>query len=221
MSGNTVPIELEPTLADPFAELGIPESALLNQGAASSAATTTSPEREHHPRSRPQLQLVSRGLRRSAHSRVFMAATTLGTIAVILATQLVLSILTSEGAYRISSLELTQRDLMRVERVLTQNVDKLSSPQNLAENATKLGMVVNATPSYLRLSDGAILGEIQTRAQAAQPNTVANELLADMPLVGADGLMIDRNSENPGVETKPTVNKPVTWEGLLPAPQTR
>lgn len=216
MAGNTVPIELDREVLDAFATLGITAA---EPELESVAGEEREPER--HPRSRPQLRLVSRAFRRGAHSRVFMAATTLGTIAVILATQLVLSILTSEGAYRISSLELTQRDLVRVERVLTQNVDKLSSPQNLSENASKLGMVVNATPSYLRLSDGAILGEIRTSAHAAQPNTVPNELLADLPLVAADGLIVDRNSLDAGVESKPQPNKPVTWDGLLPAPQTR
>lgn len=219
MAGNTVPIELDPQGVEAFAELGIPDSAL--QLDAAEQTPRSRPEPKKHPRSRPELQLVPRALRRGAHSRVFMAATTLGTIAVILATQLVLSILTSEGAYRISRLEVTERDFKRVERVLTQTVDKLSSPQNLSENASKLGMVVNATPSYLRLSDGAILGEVATRAQAAQPNLVPNELLADMPLVAADGLMVDRNSEVTGVETKVTPDKPVVWDGLLPAPQTR
>ena len=219
MAGNTVPIELDPQGLEAFAELGIPDSAVLADASAHALPTPAEPKK--HPTSRPQLRLVPASLRKGAHSRVFMAAMTLGTIAVILATQLVLSILTSEGAYRISRLEVTERDFKRVERVLTQTVDKLSSPQNLSENATKLGMVVNATPSYLRLSDGAILGEVGTRAQAAQPNLVPNELLADMPLVAADGLMVDRNSAVPGVDTKAQSDKPVVWDGPLPAPQTR
>jgi hypothetical protein len=163
VSGNTVPIELDPI------ELefdSVTSEHVLDPGA------TPGPRRA-------RLQVVPRVFRRGAHSRVFMAATTLGTLGAILAAQLILSIFTSQGAYEVSSLELEQRDLLRVERVLSQNVEKLASPQNLAENAAKLGMAVNATPAYLRLSDGAVLGEVATRTQAAAANTVANELLTD------------------------------------------
>lgn len=198
MSNNTVPIELDP--------LELEQHPLA-------------PESQPEPQ-RPRLEIVPRVFRRGAHSRVFMAVATLGTLAFILAAQLILSIFTSEGAYEISSLELEQRDLMRVERVLSQNIEKLASPQNLAENASKLGMVVNATPSYLRLSDGAILGQIGTRAQGVAINTVPNELLTDMPLVSADGLLVDRNSTAAGVDEKNSSTKPVVWDGLLPAPQT-
>lgn len=198
MSNNTVPIELDP--------LELEQHRLA-------------PESQPEPQ-RPRLEVVPRVFRRGAHSRVFMAVATLGTLAFILAAQLILSIFTSEGAYEISSLELEQRDLMRVERVLSQNIEKLASPQNLAENASKLGMIVNATPSYLRLSDGAILGQIGTRAQGVAINTVPNELLTDMPLVSADGLLVDRNSTVAGVDEKNSSTKPVVWDGLLPAPQT-
>lgn len=198
MSNNTVPIELDPQ------ELEQHQLATEQQ---------TEPQR-------PRLEAVPRVFRRGAHSRVFMAVTTLSTLGFILAAQLVLSIFTSEGAYTISNLELEQRDLMRVERVLSQNVDKLASPQNLAENASKLGMVLNATPSYLRLSDGAVLGQIGTKAQGVAANTVPNELLAEMPIVSADGLLVDRNSAAAGVETKNSSAQPVVWDGLLPAPQT-
>lgn len=204
MTGNTVPIELEP-LEELFGSITSP-----NDRPALDAP-------DEHP---GKLRLVPRVFRRGQHSRVFMAATTLGTLGLILAAQLILSIFTSEGAYEVSNLELEQRDLIRVERVLSQNVDKLASPQNLAENAAKLGMAMNATPSYLRLSDGAVLGQVGTSAQAAAANTVANELLTDMPIVSADGLLVDRQSATAGVDAKNSSAIPVVWDGLLPAPQT-
>lgn len=204
MTGNTVPIELDPI------ELELDSV---------TSAHVLDPIRA--PRTRgSKLQLVPRVFRRGAHSRVFMAMTTLGTLGTVLTAQLVLSIFTSQGAYEVSNLELEQRDLIRVERVLSQNVEKLASPQNLAENAARLGMAVNATPAYLRLSDGAVLGEVVTRTQAAAANTVANELLTDMPIVSADGLLVDRQSVGAGVETKNSPPTPVVWDGLLPAPQT-
>lgn len=204
MSGNTVPIELNPIELDLDS---VTSDHALEPGVVPGAR-------------RARLQIVPRVFQRGAHSRVFMATTTLGTLGVILAAQLILSIFTSQGAYEVSSLELEQRDLMRVERVLSQNVEKLASPQNLAENAAKLGMAVNATPSYLRLSDGAVLGEVITRTQAAAANTVANELLTDMPIVSADGLLVNRQSAAAGVDAQNSTPKPVVWDGLLPAPQT-
>jgi len=207
MSGNTVPIEFDPIERDEEAE-----HVLFQQTESSEKVSD---------RRRPRLELVPNVFRRGAHSRVALAATSLGTIALILATQLVLSIWTSEGAYKVSNLQLQQRDLTRVERVLSQHVEKLASPQNLAENAAQLGMVINATPSYLRLSDGAVLGQLGTTAKNVSTNTVPNAVLVDLPLVGADGLTLDRDSSLGGVDSSDLVTKPVVWDGLLPAPQTR
>lgn len=214
MSSNTVPIDLSPLEQD-LKSLGIGLDA-LETAEQHPIAPTVRPEPK-----RPALQLVPKILQKGAgHSRVFMAVTTIATIGVILASQLVLSIITSEGAYQISNLELTQRDLTRVERVLSQDVQTLSSPQNLADNATKLGMITNATPSYFRLSDGAVIGEVGTRPVSLGANTVPNELLQDMPVVSADGLMVSRESVGAGVATATKSNQPVAWDGLLPAPQT-
>lgn len=206
MSGNTVPIELEPLEADSIGN--------------SEFAHSIAPQTELDG-ARPRLELVPRVFRRGAHSTTFMALATLGTIGFILAAQLVLSIFISEGAYEASSLELQQRDLIRVERALTQNIEKLASPQNLAENASKLGMVMNATPSYLRLSDSAVLGQVGTKAQSVGANTVPNELLTNMPLVSADGLLVERQSPNADGNSAQTTTQPVVWKGSLPAPRTR
>lgn len=187
----------------------------------------TDEQREEHrdggaATERPRLRLVAPKLRPSSHSRVFVAALTLGTLAAAVALQLFLSILTAEAAYEISSLEQTKKELTRVERVLEQNVQTLSSPQNLAENASKLGMAVNATPSYLRLSDGAILGQVGTRAQAMGDNTVPNELLSALPLVTSDGEVVDRAADAVAAgEAVVAADTPQVWEGPLPAPKTR
>lgn len=207
MSGNTVPIDLDLDPRELERDLNP-----LEQGDIAPAQPAES--------TRPRLELVPRIFQRGAHSPLFMAVVSIGTIAFIFAAQLFLSIFTSQGAYEVSRLELQERDLTRVERAITQHVDKLASPQNLAENATQLGMVVNATPSYLRLSDAAVLGEIATRTRASQANTVPNELLTNMPLVSAEGLLVDRKSSELGVDKKQLPLAPVAWEGPLPAPNT-
>ncbi|GAA3586631.1 hypothetical protein GCM10022198_07600 [Klugiella xanthotipulae] len=175
----------------------------------------------------PRLSIALRP-RTKVRTSMFYALMALGMLGVILAAQLLLSIAQADGAYQISSLELQERDLAREARAVTQDVDKLSSPQHLSENANTLGMVVNDRPAYLRLSDGAILGTVDAEASAPEPNRVPNSLIDGMPLAGTDASV-----ETPQAESSPTEKavperattsqdtRPVPWEGALPSPVTR
>lgn len=140
-------------------------------------------------------------------------------VLVILASQLGLSILISGGAYEMRALELEQRDLMRVERVLEQNVEKLASPQNLVDNAAQLGMVQNSNPATLRLSDAAVLGSLESTTTDVTANTVPNETLSSMPVVDAEGLMVPRGGQAAADDALADLT-PVPWKGKLPAPNT-
>lgn len=170
-------------------------------------AETQSPERHLAP-----VDLPARKRRRSPLTGALISV---GLVLGILASQLGLSIAVSQGAYEMRALEIEQRDLSRVERVLAQNVDKLASPQNLADNAARLGMVQNARPATLRLSDGAVLGSLEITATEAQANLVPNSTLAALPVVDAEGLLVPRVA--PVLSDEP----PVRWKGELPAPETR
>lgn len=141
-----------------------------------------------------------------------------GIILLILASQLGLSILVSQGAYEMRVLEVEDKELTRVERILTQSVERLSSPQNLAENAVKLEMVASQSPANLRLSDGAVLGNLDAKTSAAQDNLIANSSLENTPLVDADGLLVARNDA--GAASNNSTRAPVRLEGKLPAPKT-
>ena len=61
----------------------------------------------------------------------------------------------------------------------------MQSPQYLAANAEALGMVPNANPVYLRLSDGAVLGEPSAADGGARSTAplVPNALIDGVPLV--------------------------------------
>lgn len=157
--------------------------------------------------------------RRASQSPLIGSLVAVGVILVILAVQLGLSIAISQGAYETRALEIEQRDLSRVERVLSQNVDKLASPQNLAENAAALGMVQNARPATLRLSDGAVLGALDSETTEARGNLVANSTLETMPVVDAAGLLVPRAGQAAAAQAEPTA-PPVRLEGKLPAPDT-
>lgn len=158
--------------------------------------------------------------RRRGPSALAGALVSVGIVLAILGTQLGLSIVVSQGAYETRALELEQRDLMRVERVLAQNLDKLASPQNLAANAAALGMVQNATPATLRLSDGAVLGDLTPRTTAVSGNLIPNATLENLPVLDADGLMVARNGGQADAAAAAASTAPVPWEGKLPAPET-
>lgn len=191
-------------------ELLLPEFVI--PGAAPETGETSEPPL------RPVPKRVSRPARRISPLTGAMIA--VGLVLGIFALQLGLSIAVSEGAYASRALELEQRDLVRVERVLEQNVDKLSSPQNLAENAMKLGMVQNAQPAVLRLSDHVIMGELASRTTAVSANLIPNSTLAALPIVNAEGLRVDRNAGQAGAAPAAAADTPVPWQGKLPAPDT-
>lgn len=171
---------------------------------------------------KPDLRIVPQTNRRAGRklSPLMGALTGVGLILAILFAQLGLSIAVSEGAYEARALQLELRDLTRVERVLSQNTAKLSSPQNLADNAAQLGMVQNSTPATIRLSDGAVLGALSGPTAEVSSNSVPNATLNGLPVVDADGLLTERNPEQAGQLAAEADQAAILWEGPLPAPQT-
>lgn len=207
MSGNTVP--LDRAILDARRLLG-PQDATV---------VPSLPADAPEPRHLAPVEAAPRPRRRRP-SALAGSLTAVGIVLAILATQLGLSIVVSRGAYETRALEVEQRDLVRVERVLSQHLDKLASPQNLAENAAALGMVQNATPATLRLSDSAVLGDLAPRTSAVAGNLVPNSTLANMPVVDTDGLMVSRNGGQAEAVPAAAAAAPVAWEGKLPAPDT-
>ncbi|MCA0379668.1 MAG: hypothetical protein LCH36_09595 [Actinobacteria bacterium] len=207
MSANTVPLDRdELQLATDEADW------LLSQPG-------TAPVRAPQPG--PDLRIVPEARSRSRRLSPLVAALTgVGVILATLFAQLGLSIAVSQGAYEARALQSELRDLTRVERVLSQNTDKLASPQNLADNAAKLGMVQNTTPATLRLSDGAVLGTLGGPTAAIASSLVPNATLEGLPVVDADGLLTERNPEQAAAAAAVAAAAAIPWEGPLPAPQT-
>ena len=107
---------------------------------------------------RPSIQVVATRAQRKARPKVFYAIVTVGVIFGIIISNLRLSVAVASGAYEIAAMQQSNKELGRSYQTMNQDLDRLSSPQNLAANAEALGMVNNSTPVYLRLSDGAVLG---------------------------------------------------------------
>ena len=99
----------------------------------------------------------------------------------------------------------------------------MSSPQYLAANAAALGMVIDSTPSYLRLSDASIIGAGEAASSVstvnvAGGNAAANALIADEPLVTDRDATIGDMA--PSADVPDTVTQAPPLEGGLPTPNT-
>jgi hypothetical protein len=132
-------------------------------------------ERESHPR---HIEIVSTRSQKRARPRVVYALVAVTGLFVILMAQLLLSIWLSDGAYQISGLQQTQRDLSRDQQALGESLNVLQSPQNLEGQASALGMVMNTgSQGFLSLSGGV------TRAPtpASADTTVAADAAAYTP----------------------------------------
>ena len=196
------------------------------------ASSTLAPVRPAAPGRR--LQVVSAPARRRRPKVAYAVVAVAGAIA-IGAAQMALSVLTTQGSYQIADLTSQQRQLDWKKQMLYDDVAGLSSPQYLAANAAALGMVINESPSYLRLSDGAILGASQVAVGASSVDAigrgaVANALITDTPLVtdpdatiaGAPVAPLEGSAADGTIAdgAAPVVNTPPPLTDGLPTPST-
>lgn len=152
-----------------------------------SALPLASPRPQRAPTPRRHLEVAPTRERR-ARPRLLPAIVTIAGLGAILLGQLLLSIALAEGAYRIWDLQVTQRDLQRQEQALTEQLEVLSSTQNLTANAEQLGMVASGNPVFLDLSTGAVSGNPTAAGGSltgSSGNQIGNSLLAAAMLVDA------------------------------------
>lgn len=147
------------------------------------------PQRVPQPSPRRRLQVVPEPERRRRPKLAYGVIAVAGAVAIAL-TQMGLSILTTQSTFEVAALTQQQRELTLQKQALYDDVAGLSSPQYLAANAAALGMVINESPSYLRLSDGAIVGAGAaaggtSAVDAINRGSVPNALVTDTPLVTA------------------------------------
>lgn len=180
---------------------------------------------------RGHLEVVSTRSQRRARPRALYAVIAVGSLLVIVVAQLLLSIAISQGAYTLNGLQTQQTSLQRSLQAASEDLTRVSSPQNLAANANALGMVSNSNPAYLRLSDGAVLGAPIAATGAAgtvtggQGNLVPNALLSGVGLVNAQQPAAPPatqagNSASTGAATPPAGTPTVPLQGALPTPVT-
>lgn len=200
----------------------------MSAAAQGARAITANPSRRDSPDRR--LRVVEEPARRRRPKVIYAVVALAGAIA-IGGAQMALSILTTQGSYELSTLTQEARELTWQKQILHDDVAGLSSPQYLAANASALGMVINEAPSYLRLSDGALLGAGQvalgtSSVDAINRSAVPNSLITDTPLVTAPDATIQGApveapvAADPGQTDGGAVNTPPPLTDGLPTPST-
>lgn len=188
------------------------------------------------PGQRPShIEIVTTRAQRKARPRALYAVVTVASMFMILAAQLLLSIVVTQGAYQIDSLQYEQKVLNRTEQSLLESLSLQSSSQNLATQAAGFGMVPNATPYSLNVSNGSVFrlpGSADPTGCGGNCGLVGNTLLAGMPLASVEAAAAAKaakasaaaaataSSETAAAGTS-TAAAPEATNNAIPAPVTR
>ena len=70
-----------------------------------------------------------------------------------------LNTLLAQGSFRLHALQVQNKQLADREQVLRRDVEARQAPAALAAQAQTMGMVPGGPPAFLRLPDGAVLGD--------------------------------------------------------------
>jgi hypothetical protein len=93
-----------------------------------------------------------------ARPKVVAAAAVLGGVVCVVVAQLLLSIGTADGAYRLAELDQRSDLLAHQQQVQAESLQTLAAPQHLAARAAALGMVPDDSVAYLDARTGRVLG---------------------------------------------------------------
>lgn len=195
------------------------------------SAALSLPERT--PRHKPvadtrHIEIVTTRSQRRARPRLAFSFIIIAGLFAVLASQLLLSIALADGAYQISALQADQKELSRAQQSVTEELNVLESPQNLAARAESLGLVSNNSAVYLNLATGAVMGSPSAAKPGAGSVVGANGslLIPNLLLAGVPATMTPSETavatQVPGAPapTSPTGSVASTSTGI-PGPTTR
>lgn len=139
--------------------------------------------------------------------------------------KLILDITVSQSAYELKALKLEKIALTTQSEIIAQQVDSLSSQQNLANSASSLGMIANANPVFLRIADQKVFGKpkeaLNTDGRVARNNIADAALVQTSILTGNPVVDAKQLSKNTDVAQQSIVNQPVAFSGgSIPASPT-
>jgi hypothetical protein len=121
------------------------------------------------------------------------------------------------GAFEIASLQQATAQLQKQQAGLEQRASRLQAPASVTAKATALGMVPDANPVFLRLSDGKVLGKpvpATAPPPPAPPAHPAHRARAIQPVVPApvQASPPPVARETPATHGRATTSKPATTD---------
>jgi cell division protein FtsB len=140
-----------------------------------SAIRLAQPTRSLSP-ARPRLQVVSSTRRSAKPAFAVVSVLLFGALGIAIA-NLILNIMTSTAVYELADLQAQKRELTTTTQIIGQEVDSLSSQQNLSNSAQKLGMIANANPVFLSIEEQKVFGK--PKAALNTDGRVAKNLIAN------------------------------------------
>lgn len=96
----------------------------------------------------------------TSRSRVPFILLCIAILGVALVGVLLLNTTMVHGSYEQRGLQREISQLAQEEQALLAQIDAASSPHALADHATRLGMVQDSTPAFVRLADGKVIGDV-------------------------------------------------------------
>lgn len=139
--------------------------------------------------------------------------------------KLILDITVSQSAYELRNLKLEKIALTTQSEIIGQQVDSLSSQQNLANSAASLGMIANANPVFLRIEDQKVFGKpkeaLATDGRVARNNIPSAALVQTSVLTGDPVVDAKQLANSSNVAKSSIVNQPVAFpSGTIPVSPT-
>ena len=142
-------------------------------------------------------------------------------IAAVQVLQLLLSNSLAGGAHQLRDLKKESEQLSTDVQILSEEVDSLSSQQNLAEAAKQLGMVSNANPVFLNLETDRVYGEPQP-AISEEKLRVSGNLISNTAMSVTTDLSTLVQNPSVGVATvEISGGEVILSSAMIPASPTR
>jgi TolA-binding protein len=125
------------------------------------------------------LRVVPAAIRRTGNGG--FAVLCMALLAVGLVSLLMMNTALASGIYELKDIRAQSGTLTDQQEQLTQVVDDLRSPRNLADRAQQMGMVPAKSMAFVRLSDGTVIGEAQPAAAEQRLNVVTTAVPPPAP----------------------------------------
>jgi cell division protein FtsB len=158
--------------------------------------------------SQPQLQGRPRRARTGVFVAFVLAILTLGLLGMLLVNTAL-----ATGAFTLSELQAKAVQLKETEQALSEQLARAESPVLLEEAARALGMVPQDVPVFLRLEDGAILGNPIPQPVPIAPSVPEPDVAGDQAAVTETPVTTDPAVEADLEEVEPPIDSsPISVE---------